>query len=239
MCFDGGEIMAKYYISNSMTDIKNALVDYYGANVTIHSDSTTQIIFSCPQVSDKVIKLTGFSDIRAWFGDAFVGTDITNSVEFGGSTTTGTTSIAHIVCGDSFIIINVLASTLNSRVLIFSQLTNNDFAVLGMIGATSSSYRTSLKSYLTQSNTEFHLASIARDFNLGAKALLFKPLLITSLGALYDENGYISFKEIYTVSKMVGNSNISKGAGYFLTSSDLFEESGEAHQNSLFVEVAN
>ena len=91
--------MAKYYQVNSMLEIKNALLDYYGANVTIHADSTTQVIFSCAQVSDKVIKITGYADVRTYYGDAFSGGDITNPVEFGGSTRLGTTSTAHMVCG--------------------------------------------------------------------------------------------------------------------------------------------
>ena len=232
--------MAKYYQVGSMSEIKNALLDYYGANVTIHADSTTQVIFSCAQVSDKVIKITGYSDVRSYYGDAFSGGDITNPVEFGGSTTSGSTSNVHMVCGDTFVLLNVLASSINSRLVIISQLTDNSFMVYGFIGQANVIYTIDAGGYVTTSNTEVSLSGLDVDCNIGAKAFLMKPIIIDPLGSALSVGGVqVSFKDIYSVSKKKGNATVGKGPGYFLTTSGLYDKNSNELKCSLFVEVTN
>ena len=230
--------MAKHYQASSMADIKNALLDYYGSNVTIHADSSSQVIFSCAQVSDKVIKITGYADVRTYYGDAFSGSDITNPVEFGGSTTIGATSAAHMVCGDTFILLNVLASSINSRLMIISQLTDNRFMVCGFTGHSSNASDTG--GYVTTDNVEVSLSGLDADCNIGTKALLMKPIIIDVLGVSLSVGGIpVSFKDIYSVSKKKGNATVGKGPGYFLTTSGLYDKNSNILTCSLFVEVTN
>ena len=232
--------MAKHYQASSMADIKNALLDYYGANVTIHADSSSQVIFSCAQVSDKVIKITGYSDVRTYYGDAFSGGDITNPVEFGGSTTSGSTSNVHMVCGDTFVLLNVLASSINSRLVIISQLTDNRFLVCGLIGMSGSTYTTDAGAYVTTDNAEVSLSGLDADCNIGTKAFLMKPIIIDGLGSALSAGGaQVSFKNIYSISKKKGNATVGKGPGYFLTTSGLYDKNPNELKCSLFVEVTN
>lgn len=96
--------MAKYYGIRSdqagfSTDVAAALTDYYGAGVTVHYAESGYAIFTCPQVSSKVIRL--YHSYNHRYGDAWTsGSSITNAVQFCYSTGAATSCL---VLGDSFI----------------------------------------------------------------------------------------------------------------------------------------
>ena len=237
--------MAKYYSCSSIADIKAGLIDYYGAydagtnsdGVLIHTDSSSLIIFSCSAVSDKVIKITGYADLRAYFGDAYSGSDITNPTEFGGSTTIGSTTATHLVCGDAFVLVNVLASTIVSRLWVIGQLTNNAFAVIGMIGVNGSDDHT--LGFLTADKTSFTLKGLTNDYVVGSKRAIYQPIIVTGLGAVYSGTSLVSLKDIYSISMQAGNGTVYKGTGYFITTSGMFTFDNVSHPNYLMVEVSN
>lgn len=79
--------------------IRSALVEKFGNDVTIHNTSTF-VIFSCPHLSDRVIKI---GRMYAYYGSSYSsGVNITNSVTL---TILGTPTTAHIVLGDNFLFI--------------------------------------------------------------------------------------------------------------------------------------
>ena len=238
--------MAKFYGSlASMANIKASLLDYYGVydvstnptGVLVHTDSTTLLIFSCSLVSDKVIKLTGFADMVAYYGDAYSGGDITNPITWGGTTTSGSTSSVEMVCGDTFVIINVFASTINHRLWVIGQLTDNQFACIGLIGQTSSTINAF--GYLTATNTVFWLGGLSGDYQIGSKRAISQLAIITASGALYSGADIIGFKNIYSVSTQLGVNASAKGTGYYLTPSGGYTNTTYILINSLMVEVSN
>lgn len=239
--------MAKYYIVSDIAGIKATLLDYYGAydsgtnpdGVLVHTDSSSLIIFSCSAISDKVIKITGFSDLIAYYGDAYSGSDITNPVAFGGTTTTGTTSSVEMVCGDSFILFSIFASTLNHRLWIIGQLTNNQFACIGFIGTSNATNNVNAMGYLTASNTVFWLAGLSGDYQVGSKRAISQLAIVTASGALYSGADLVGFKDVYSVSRQLGVSASAKGTGYYLTPSGGYTNATYLLTNSLMVEVTN
>ncbi len=98
--------MAKYYGIRSdgsgfSTDVAAALTDYYGAGVTVHyaQPGYGYVIFTCPQVSSKVIRL--YYNYSHHYGDAWTsGSNITNAVQF---CYMAQAAISCLVLGDSFI----------------------------------------------------------------------------------------------------------------------------------------
>ena len=232
--------MAKYYQVASMADIKNALINYYGAGVTVHTDSTTLLIFSCPAVSDKVIKFTGYADLIAYYGDSYSGGDITNPMVFGGSSTAGATGSAEMVCGDTFVILVALGiASLNHRLWIVGQLTNNQYALIGLIGSSTSAYNVGAMGYLTASTTQFWLGGLEKDYQVGSKRAISPLVLITPSGAVYSGSDIVTFKDIYSVSKQMGVAASAKGTGYYITPSGGYTNTTYLLTNSIMVEVTN
>lgn len=87
---------------SKLTSFKNALLDKYGEEkLTFHYESSTDLIFSCPQISDKVIKFN-FSPLSAYYGDEYTsGANISNSKQF--LNCYNGPQVIHVVFGDNFI----------------------------------------------------------------------------------------------------------------------------------------
>lgn len=233
-------------MSNSYTDCKTSLSDvdtalqaYYGAGITIHSSSSTLLIFSCAAVSDKVIKLThSSSDLFAFYGDAYSAPDITNSVTWGGSNTAGTTSKIHLVLCPNTIVINPLVITQNMKLFIIGKLTNDAFAVAGMNGSTN--YRADFFAKLTASNTNIRLFDLSLDVKSDTGKIFKRPLIIYTVagGVPLTSGNPVAFRDITTCSRALGNSTVFKGATYFITTSGGFFDASEgvANTNSLLIE---
>lgn len=233
--------MAKYYSTiSSMTDIKNSLIDYYGAGVTIHTETTALLIFSCSAISDKVIKITGFADLIAYYGDSYNGAgDIINPIAFGGTTTTGATSAAEMVCGESFIILTVFATITFHKLWVIGQLTDNQFAVIGIVGSATSSYNIGAVGYLTASATQFYLVGLIGDYQIGSKRAISQLVILTPSGGLYSIDNIITFKDLYSVSRQMGVAASAKGTGHYLTPSGGYTNTTYILTNSIMVEVTN
>lgn len=229
--------MAKYYAVNSMADIKNGLLDYYGAGITIHTDSASLLIFSCPAIADKVIKFTGYADMIASYGDAYNGGDITNPVIFGASTTGGSTTAGFMVCGGNTLLLNFLVSSVVSRLWLIGKLDNDQYAVVGMTGHVS--YSANAIGKITTTNTDFYLLGMSNDYNVGSKIAISRLLLITSTGALFSDTGIISFNDVFSSSKQLGPGIVNKGTGYFMSTSGMYENFGRQLTNSIVMEVTN
>ena len=238
--------MAKFYGSlAAMANIKASLLDYYGAydvstnptGILVHTDSTTLLIFSCSLVSDKVIKITGFADMVAYYGDAYSGGDITNPIVWGGTTTSGGTSSVEMVCGDTFLIMTIFASTINHRLWVIGQLTDNQFACIGLVAQAASTINAF--GYLTATNTVFWLVGLSVAYQIGSKRAISQLVIITASGALYSGTAIVGFKNIYSASAQLGVSASAKGTGYYLTPSGGYTTTTYILINSLMVEVSN
>lgn len=128
--------------------ISAALTTKYGAGVTVHYTDTTNIVFACSAVCDKVIMLRlqkeSYSDsewmdkIYAYFGDAWTsGTTITNPVQFCGNSAvtsninmTSTFSEINLILESTFLIIEGVGTS--KHLAIVGKLSNNKYAVLGL-----------------------------------------------------------------------------------------------------------
>lgn len=238
-------MMAKYYNTTSMALIKVALLDYYGAydvgtnptGVVVHEDSASILIFSCSAVADKVIKLTGYAAINGSYGDAYSGSGVITNQVLLTDTPAGSTSGCHTVCADDFIILNVVASTINNRLFIIGKLTNGEFACAGFIASTSYCTNTKVKNTTTNENCSF--VAIEVDVPIGAKRLIFPLFIRTAVGVEFDINGGVWFDGLYSISIQTGNT-ASKGTGYFITTSGGYTNNGAYRLiNSLFVGTTN
>lgn len=242
--------MAKYYNPDTTFDnIRVGLLDYYGAyhadnnptGVDVKEYSSTLLIFTCTALSDKVIKLSyASSDLIAYYGSAYEGSGvITGSVTFGGSTTSGTTAAIHMACADNTLLINAICATINSKLFVIGKLTSNAYAVLGLVGSASGSYNAGAYGYLTADQTAFRVFGVEGVFAVGAKRLKMPLALVTAAGALNSGSALTTFSDLYSVSNALGQTVCSKGTGYFMTTSAMYNADGSGIANSMIVETTN
>lgn len=242
--------MAKYYNPNTTFDnIRVGLLDYYGAydagtnptGVDVKESSATILIFACAAISDKIIKLIyASSDLLAFYGDAYSGSGvITNEVSFLGTTTAGSVTAIHMVCANNTLLINAVCTTINSRLLIIGKITNNAYAVIGLIGSSNASYYSGTYGYLTADQTAFRISGLASAFAVGAKRLKMPFALITSAGAINTGSSLVTFSDLYSVSNALGQAVCSKGTGYFMTTSSMYNNDGVIVNNSMIMETTN
>jgi hypothetical protein len=234
--------MTNYYADcgTSLSNVDAALQAYYGAGVTIHSSSATRLIFSCAAASDKVIELLISSSVPlAYYGDAYSAPNITNSVTWGGSSTTGTVSRIHLVLCTNTIVINSLISTQNSKIFIIGKLTNDAFAVAGMV-ANSGTTRADHYAKLTASGSNLRLFDLTLDVKSDTGKIYKRPLIIWTVvgGVPLTSGNPVAFRDLTSCSRQLGATTVFKGATYFITSSGHFFDSSEgvAATNSLLIE---
>lgn len=241
--------MGKYYsLGTTFDNIRLGLLDYYGTydavsnptGVDVKESSSTLLIFGCSAISDKLIKITGMSDLFGYYGDVYSGSGvITNQICFTALTAYGSTTAAHMVCADNTMLINNLvdSTSVDSKLMVIGKLTNGAYAVLGLIG--DSNYVTGALGYLTADQTTFRLSGLESAFNVGAKRLKMPFALITSAGALNTGSDLITFADLYSVSAQLGSTVCSRGTGYFMTTSGMYNNDSMLVRNSMLMETTN
>jgi len=235
--------MTNYYADcgTSLSNVDAALQAYYGAGVTIHSSSATRLIFSCAAASDKVIELLlSSSQLLGYYGDAYSAPNITTSVTWGGSSTAGTVSKIHLVLCTNTIVVNALTTTQNSKVFIIGKLTNDAFAVAGMVGSSSSTYTPNHFAKLTASGTNLRLFDLTLDVKSETGKIYKRPLIVWTVvgGVPLTSGNPVAFRDLTTCSRQLGTTTVFKGASFFITTSgQRFDDSeGVAATNSLLIE---
>lgn len=214
----------KYYSISTSTPkdaIKAALLDKYTTGVTINYEGSTDLIFTCPAISDKVIKLESLgSSYYFYYGDAYVsGTTITNSVQFGGIYTGSMTAI-HLILGDSFFLFNSILSD-NSFLVLIGSLTNGEHICYSVVG--NSSYTNYVKGYLTD-GTGIILHSLGAAFNNAGKLYKTPIMLIGSRNAILTniDGTFATISGLYNISYSSGVNTILITANSIFTSTNLF-----------------
>ena len=226
--------MAEYYdCDTSLVNVGTALIDYYGAydaganptGGTVYASSATSLMFSCTAISDKVIKLLVTASIPlAYYGDAYSGGDITNSVTFGGSSTTGTLSKIHLVLANNTFLMNTLMSTQISKIYLIGKLTNDAYLAAGMVGINNSSYAINHFSYLTATQTAVKLGGLVDDYKTTTGKIYKTPLIVYDIvaGLTLVSGEPLALRDVSSCSRRLGADVLFRGADYFITTSDQY-----------------
>lgn len=125
-----------------LQEIASGLVEIHGNGVTIHVNTGNYLIFSCPNISSKVIKISYISGVpRAYYGDEYGGgTVVTNEVGILNSYYQTTPAApVDLILGPTFLLlVGTIASITNPNfVILYGKLTNGQSVALS---TTSSSY---------------------------------------------------------------------------------------------------
>jgi hypothetical protein len=232
--------MAKYYdCGTSLANVGAALTDYYGAGVTVHVATATNLIFTCPAISDKVIQFYG-NDMFACYGTAYDGESaLTEAVEFGGNYSSGSVTKIHLVLSENLLLANAAHDYASSKLCLVGKLSNGAFAVLAASGGNSSTYRAAHFAYLTATQTPFQPLSLTGDTRSETGKIFKMPLVIRlGTGDVPMSGGVpVTWLDVSVCSRRLGASTMFKGDGYFITTSDMYFDGGVlANSTSLLVE---
>ncbi len=231
-----------YEGSRDLQPIGAALVTHFGAgNVTIHSSAASKLIFQAAAICNKPIRLTvSSSELLAYYGSAYnAGTDdIDNPIVFGGTYVSGTGSAYALLLTDHTMLLNWLTAIARSKIILIGKLTNDAYAVLGCIG--NPNYPTNAYGYLTATDSGMWVYGPG-DFETRTTAgkLVKQPLIVYDFTAgipLTAGGEPAAFEGISVTSRRLGQTIMHKGADYFISTSDMYDNDGRRLYNSLLVE---
>lgn len=212
----------------TIAEIAAALQDKYGAGVTIHYTNADNVIFSCPAVSDKVIRLYSNYGLNCYYGDAWTsGTTITNSVKICGYSVSSSNISLNMVLGPNTIFFSAIRSPISTgggTVLIIGKLSNDDFAILSALGNTSS-YYSSYLSYNTTKSLSLYPKGFQTDFAMADGKLYKQPIILKRADGSVEQNAdgtIASFIDVFTVSYQVGLTAEVVAANYVMSASPLW-----------------
>lgn len=243
--------MAKYYnyTGRVLSNIKLALDDYYGINITYYVNTTDDLIFLCPLICDKVMRFYLVNttviacQIGTWDGSAFTNiTDFAGSY-FPGSSSYGYTASYEIVCGDTFMVISAKAggsySTRITKFLFVGKTTENRYFVAGFCFENYSAYVVGYKTTFTDVLADFTFKGLSDVFQ-NYDGTLFKSILLmedkTSGLIIVGSSGFETLKDFYLASKRSGTTSMTKGAGYVLLPSGYYDNNYKQLVNSILIE---
>lgn len=221
-------------------NIASALIEKYGAGVTIHFADATSIVFSCSSISDKVIKIIKeyteyvaanewMDRLSAWVGDTWTsGVIITNPYQFSGNSRVTNSVDASalivnedIILGDKFMLL--WFNTARPQMMFVGKLTNSNFVVGGFV-AESGVYGGNAHFYITSDTlkSELKMETMANPFNNDSKYIAM-PIIFTKAGRVLKniDGSFATIMELLNVCDNIYTSNdsiwISKPSWYTAT----------------------
>lgn len=227
--------MNKYYsITSFTTDVAAALVDRYGAGVTIHYSVGSTLIFTCPAISGKVIKFDG-GYLSA--GDAYVSsTTISNPTACGGYNNEPNSFLS---LGDSFMLFHCSADYMKHFLYLVGKLDNGRTIAAAHVGNTS---------YLTYAGGQI----FAVDGQKAGVAKIYTPNIIgRASGKLFKSPVYfacegeiemVTAEDPATISGLYAvtmSDDITpiKAPDYLITPSKYYGPTGVCITNNLLIEL--
>lgn len=202
--------------TNALSDIGNALIDKYGVGVTIYYQTTAYLIFGCPAISNKVIRIYYVSGKFTFnYGDAWTSTTtITNARSLQGNADGICTQI-QLVLGDTFFLLNALAGSYTCFVII-GKLTNNNYIAIGLTSFTNVNSYGLCFGKNTSNDTDIMIVTLDKDFT-GVDGKLYRQnLIIKKLnggveinadGSLATIDGLFSISAVTGINSMLVTSN--------------------------------
>lgn len=190
-----------------IAELLAALQDKYGsANVTVHYQSATALVFSCAALSPKVIKVVQ-NNLCFYYGDAWTsGTTITNSVQFSMYDTTAVTPTqTELVLGDNTLFLCQLCPSIVSKVVMIGKLTNDDFIAIGMVGTNNSSFYTNSTGKNVTDGVNIWPVTLSHNFVSGTGSLFKQPLIFK------HTDGTVELNSDGSLATIPGVFNVSYG----------------------------
>src|SRR5690606_24630419 len=133
------------------------------------------LIFSCPSISNKIIKIDYASNIKVYYGDEWLSTtNITNQVQFVNGM--GSAIEMHLICGDDFILLTTLI-TGHTSICLVGKLTNGNYIAIGLIAASGTSYNSTCIGKNTTNGVNIYPISFSEGFVSKSGKLYKQPLI--------------------------------------------------------------
>lgn len=101
-------------LADWLTSLRDALTDKYGDGVSIDKFSTSEIVFTCPAISEKSIRMTS----QYFYYGTVSGTTFTSQKTFGYDHNSNFFTLRYLVLGDTFLLLTGATSVGDATCLI-------------------------------------------------------------------------------------------------------------------------
>ncbi len=220
--------------ANAVADIQAALLAYYGAydadtnptGVAVLYSTSPYLIFTCTALADKPIRLYWSSGPCFYYGTGYTsGNNVDSPTAFSGTSSLGTVSAAHLVLGPHTLLLNVLQTTQNSRLVLLGQLKNGDYAVLGLNGSATTSYNNNNYGFNTTDGTALWPVGLDNGVQ-SASGHLYTQKLVLSNGVtgleLNGDGSVASFQDVLVAGYVTSATTLVVGATFMLTTCKMY-----------------
>lgn len=247
--------MAKYYeltLTAWFTDLATALTDYYGDAVTIHSSASAGVVFSCPQISDKYMRIRLYQP-NGSYSQYTLNLYVANSLNTDGTLASATTvggytndkyennhkGGLHLVLADKFLLMQCGASNLTyAHTILVAQCTNGRYMFIA--GASNAVNMYSMYSdTLTAAPIRFISMSTNAVFKSSGKLVLLPSYFATNYEMELNTDGSFAYVEgLFCTSKYLTNAPIV-GENYYMSFAPIRGNAthGIYVNNSLYIEL--
>lgn len=196
--------------------LERALNKTYGIGVTIHYSDDDEVIFTCPQVCDKVLRIWKeqvyydgdeyFDKLRCSYSDSWTsGTTLVNEVQFSGNMRSGSAVDAYgyildaaVVLGENFILVSFECS--RNQMALIGKLTNGQYLCMGFNGEYGYSLNT--HGFLTDGTEgEVLIPTITEPFKDGTTMILLPVVfLLNKLFIIKNQDGtFATIEGLYNI----------------------------------------
>lgn len=213
--------------SNWITSLENALTDKYGNNLTVHVNTSSDFIFTCPDISEKSIKITN----SVIYCGTVSGTTLSPYQSFS-YFYNGVVKINHLVLGDNFFLLTGVSGYTNT-ILIAKTIGGISVCYGGHNSNNYINYATGV-GYRNGSNIGvIDFVDFGRSVYCDVAAPYKLPLTILNISSQNDwiirqDNGTPdTIKDLYMSLYMPGTSFLKNNALFSATA--LYQSDGKTH----------
>lgn len=247
--------MAKYYeltLASWHTDLEAALKNYYGDGAVVHKSASDGVVFSCPQISDKYMRIRLYQSHASYsqytlhlYVAASLSTDgtLASAVTVGALTNNNYENNhkggLHLVLADKFLLMQCCATnTTYAHTILVAQCTNGRYMfIVGTSGAanTYSMYSDTL----TATPIRFVSMSTSTAFKSAGKLVMLPSYFANDTEMELNVDGSFAYIEgLYCPAKYVTTEPLV-GGNYYIAFAPIRGNAthGVYAANSLYVEL--
>ena len=208
--------------SNNLSEIGASITTYYGGGVTVHYQSTTDLVFSGSALSDKYLRFAVASNRVAgsYSGSIASGSALVSPVTFMPNYSAGTVSNTYFLLCPNMIFVTQLLTTLLNKIGFAGRMNSGEYIVYGSQGNSNNTYAVNGRIINTSVGLD---VGITPHFYGGVKTttnkyIMARPTFIHNISGISMYSGSAAYiPDLYICTVGTANNEVYSGSGIFVS----------------------